>query len=216
MDLQCLIANVEPGRGDFLGDRIHHGGRRSFLDPVTTIADQQQQLVLVFEIAATDESVETFDSMDKPLFEQEIQRAIHGSGLGGPIEGAKRLEQIIRLDRFMIAAYQLEYPATQRRKPHAALHAKPGRTFQRLVDAILVVVTVARVHVAGMTRMQDLRTGAGIREAIDSPDTGVIVDGQSVPIDAAARRVVRMNRNAASLCRCRPVLRSYRPTMCTD
>lgn len=216
MDLQCFVADVEPSRGDFIGDRIHHGGRRSFLDPVTTITNQEQQFMLVFEIAATDESVEAFDSMDKPLFEQEIQRAIHGSGLGGPIEGTKRLEKIIRLDRFMIAAYQLEYPATQRRKPYAALYAKPGRTFQRLVDAILVVVTVARVHVARMTRMQDFRTDAGIREAIAAPDTGFTVDEQDVPTDAAARQVVRMNRNAASLCRCRPVLRSYRPTMCTD
>ena len=101
-------------------------------------------------MAAADEGVHALDAMDQPVLDQEIERAIDGRRRRAEILVAQLVEQRVGADRLVARPHQLEHPLAQRREAQALVGAQLFRGHDRILDAVLMVVTFAgRVAVRG-------------------------------------------------------------------
>lgn len=98
----------------------------------------------VFRVYAANEGVERGDAVHQAVFQQEIQRAVHGRRRGAAaVLLAEHGENVVGAQRLVALPHQFQHPAAQRGQAQAFLGAQGIGLGQSAVHAMRVVVGTA-------------------------------------------------------------------------
>ncbi|MNL45865.1 hypothetical protein D3C87_1685420 [compost metagenome] len=107
-------------------------------------ADQELTLVGVLRVIAADEGVERGDAVHQAVFQQEIQRAVHGWRRGAAaVLLAEHREDVVGTQRLVALPHQFQHPPPQRGQAQALTCAQGIGLRQSAVHAMRVVVGTA-------------------------------------------------------------------------
>jgi hypothetical protein len=112
---------------------------------VALAADQELALVRVLGVAAADEGVERGDAVHQAVFQQEVQRAVHGRRRrAAAVLLAEHGEDVVGAQRLVALPHQLQHAAAQGGQAQALAGAQRVGLGQCAVHAMGVIVgTVA-------------------------------------------------------------------------
>ena len=94
----------------------------------------------MLRLIASDEGIQAFHPVDKPLFQQKPQGPVNRGRLGRGIEGFQGIQEVVGLGRLVGGPDQFQYPPPQRGKPDPPFNAQLFRGGKGLVDTGLMVV----------------------------------------------------------------------------
>jgi hypothetical protein len=117
---------------------------------VATVADQERHRMLQPGLVAAHEGIDRFQFVDEAVFEQEIERAVHGGRCRRPLVVAQVVEQVVGLDRLVGFGHEAQNLLAQRRQPEAALLADLGHLAQQGPGFMHVMVRMRTGLVSGV------------------------------------------------------------------
>jgi hypothetical protein len=111
------------------GQRVANIGIFQFLGAPAPSTDEElhgmdAQIVALTGVDAAYERGQTFDFVDQPVFQQEVESAVHGRRGGPLVPAPQMLEQVIGAGRLGAVQDETEDLASQARQLNAALPAQ--------------------------------------------------------------------------------------------
>ena len=124
----CFNNIMSQSKAHFGRQRMHdvfHTFCALFFYHTTAVTNEHRGTVgWLIEQMAKDIAVGGFHLMHKPLFQQKIERTIHGWRLGLRLSFPQQVEQVIGADSPFLQAHQAQHFETLWRKPHVALRTE--------------------------------------------------------------------------------------------
>ena len=126
------------------GNRLAEIGRLHFLGVAAVGADQEEAAVGLAGMVAADKGIHALDTVDQAVLDQEVERPVDRRRRRAEFLAAQAVEQGVGADRLVPGPDQFENPPPQRRKAQAFGGAQLLRRGKRILDAVPVVVGMAR------------------------------------------------------------------------